>query len=97
MWGTPERTLHYAVVFVVFGITGALAVLFSRLMLNGLLGLDGSLWSGPWSYRLVYVLLVPPTYSVTLVAVGTLFGKHAYFKRRVLLLWGRLLPAGLRR
>ena len=29
---------------------------------------------------------------LTLVAVGTLFGKHTYFKRHVLLLWGRLLP-----
>ena len=53
---------------------------------------NGNVWSGPWSYRIAYLLLITPLYSVTLVAVGTLFGKHAYFKDKVLRMWGRLLP-----
>ena len=81
-----------AVIFTVFGITGILALLFSRLVLNGLIGMEGSFISGPWSYRVVYVLLVPPFYSVTLVAVGTLLGQHAFFKRRVIRMWGRIIP-----
>ena len=98
---TPDQThksvdwLHWTIVIMVFSITGILSMLFSRLLLGGLLHLDGSVWSGPWSYRMVYLLLIPPLYSVTLVVVGTLLGKHTYFKKRVLHLWARLLPRPL--
>ena len=83
---------HWTIVAVVFGITGVLSLMFSRVLLNGMLHLEGGLWSGPWSYRIVYLLLIPPFYSVALVVVGTFFGKHAYFRRRVVRTWGRLLP-----
>ena len=79
-----------------FSFTGTFSVLFSRLLLNDILHLDGNLWSGPWSYRIAYLLLIPPIYSVTLVAVGTLLGKHSYFKKWVLRMWSRLLPWHLR-
>ena len=82
---------HWAVVIVVFGITGTLSVVFSRFLLSEVFRMDGSLGSGPWSYRAVYLLFIPPSYSVTLVLVGTAFGKHAYFRRRVLRMWGRVL------
>jgi hypothetical protein len=82
---------HYLLVLVVFGITGSIAVFLSKLVLSNLLGLDGSLWAGPWSFRVAYLLLIPPSYSVTLVAVGTLFGKREYFTRRVMRIWGRPL------
>lgn len=88
---------HYGLIFVAFGVTGGLTMLFSRLVLNVLLGLDGSLISGPWSYRLVYLLLIPPVYSATLLTVGTLIGKRAFFQRRVMRLWGWALPASFRR
>ncbi len=94
---TASRIRHYGIVFLAFGVTGGLTVLISRLVLNGLLGLDGSLVSGPWSYRLVYLALIPPVYSATLLAVGTLMGKRAFFQRRVVRLWGWALPASLRR
>lgn len=94
---TPQRAGHYAVIFVAFGVTGGLTVLVSRLVLNGLLGLEGSFVSGPWSYRLIYLALIPPVYSATLFAVGTLLGKRAFFQRRVVRLWGWALPASLRR
>ena len=94
---TASRLRHYGVIFLAFGVTGGLTVLLSRLVLNGLLGLDGSLISGPWSYRLVYLALIPPVYSATLLAVGTLMGKRAFFQRRVVRLWGWALPASLRR
>jgi len=84
---------HWTIVIVVFGITGTLSVVFSQFMLTDVLHLEGGFWSGPWSYRLAYLLLVAPFYSVTLVVIGTLFGKHAYFRQRVLSTWGRLLPS----
>ena len=94
---TAPRVRHYGLILLAFGVTGGLTVLFSRLALNGLLGLDGSLVSGPWSYRLIYLALIPPVYSATLLAVGTLLGKRAFFQRRVVRLWGWALPASLKR
>ena len=94
---TAPRIRHYAVVFLVFGVTGGLTVFLSRLVLNGALGLDVSLVSGPWSYRLVYLALIPPVYSAILLSVGTLVGKRAFFQRRVVRLWGWALPASLKR
>ncbi|MCH8848979.1 MAG: hypothetical protein J4N29_04005 [Chloroflexi bacterium] len=94
---TARGVRHYAVIFLAFGVTGGLTVFLSRLLLNELLGLDGSLLSGPWSYRLIYLALIPPVYSATLMAVGTLMGKRAFFQRRVVRLWGWALPASLKR
>ena len=89
------RVRHYAVVILVFGLTGSAAAVLSRVLLNGLFGMDGSLWAGGWGYRAAYLALIPPSYSVMLVAIGTLFGKHHYFRRRALRVWGWL--PGLRR
>jgi hypothetical protein len=86
------RVRHTVMVIIVFGITGPIAVLLSRLLIGGLLGMEGSLWAGPWSFRLVYLLLIPPSYSMTLVVVGTIFGKREFFQARVVKMWGRLLP-----
>ena len=87
---------HWTIVIVVFGITGTLSMLFGRFMLTDVLHLEGGFWSGPWSYRIAYLLLITPFYSVTLVVVGTLFSKHTYFRQRVLSAWGRLLPRDMR-
>ena len=84
--------IHWVTVLAVYSITGTLAMLLSRIILNGALHMDGSLASGPWAYRGVYVLIIPPLYSLMLIAVGTAFGKHLYFRQRVLRMWGRLLP-----
>ncbi len=88
----PSPWVHLGVVMAVFAITGLLAAVLGRVLLNGLLSVDGSLWSGPWTYRALYVALITPLYSVTLIGVGTLFGKHAYFRNRVVRIWGRILP-----
>ena len=90
---TSSHARHYLIVVVVFGITGSIAVVISRLLLTDLLGLEGSLWAGPWGYRAAYLASIPPSYSLTLVAVGTLFGKREYFSRRALRVWR--LPLGL--
>ena len=92
----PVDWTHWTIVVVVFSITGFSAMLFGHFLLRSVLQLDGDLWSGPWSYRLFYLLLIMPVYSVTLVAVGTLLGKHAYFKQRVLRMWGFLMPRQIR-
>ena len=72
-------------------------MVFSQFLLKGVMNLEGDIWSGPWSYRIAYLLLITPSYSLILVAVGTLLGKHSYFKQRVLRTWGYLLPKHLYR
>ena len=42
---------HWLIVMIVFGITGFSALVFSRLLFNVILGMEGSLWSGPWTYQ----------------------------------------------
>lgn len=83
--------LHWAIVLLVFSITGSLSMFMGRFLLSSILQVEGGFLSGPWLYRILYVLLVPPLYSLTLVAIGTVFGKHTYFKQRVLKMWGRIL------
>ncbi len=92
---TPIDWLHVVVVLVAFSITGSVSVVFSQFLLKDVMNLEGGVWSGPWSYRIFYLLLIPPSYSVTLVVVGTLLGKRSYFANRVLSTWGRLLPRRL--
>ena len=86
------RCLHWITILTVYGITGTLVTLLSRLILNGALQMEGGLITGPWAYRGVYLLVIPPLYSVMLIAVGTVFGRHLYFRRRVFKMWSRLLP-----
>lgn len=99
MFRKPEYThdlRHWLIVMIVFGITGFSALVFSRLLLNVILGMDGSLWSGPWSYRILYLAVIPPFYSAMLVLVGALFGKREYFAQRVVKMWSRLIPRRFR-
>jgi hypothetical protein len=42
--------------------------------------IEGSLKDGPWSYRICSLIIMTPLYASLLVAVGTLFGRHAYFR-----------------
>ncbi len=87
---------HWLIVMIVFAITGFSALAFSRLLFNVILGVEGSLWSGPWSYRIMYLAAIPPFYSAMLVLVGSAFGKRDYFARRVLRMWSRLVPRRIR-
>ena len=78
---------------LVFSITGSLSLYLVRPLLSSVLGLQGSMRDGPWSYRILTLLLVPPAYSLMLVTIGTAVGRHVYFKRVALRMWGRLLPS----
>ncbi len=88
----PADWLHWTIVIVVFGFTGTLSLLLTRFVLHGMFQVEGEIWAGPWSYRIAYILVGPPVYTVTLVVVGSVFGKQAYFKERALRTWRRLLP-----
>ena len=76
----------------VFAVTGSLSVWLVRPMLSSAFGVSGSLKDGPWSYRLLCLAVLMPAYSIMLVSIGTAVGRHAYFKRVAMRMWGRLLP-----
>eukprot|EP00026_Physarum_polycephalum_P017327 Phypoly_transcript_18521.p1 GENE.Phypoly_transcript_18521~~Phypoly_transcript_18521.p1 ORF type:complete len:199 (+),score=3.19 Phypoly_transcript_18521:70-597(+) len=80
------------VMCVVFAITGSTTAYFVRPFVEKVLNLKGSLWEGPWAYRAAYVVTITPIYSVLLVIVGTIFGRHAFFKRFAQRMWTRMMP-----
>jgi len=64
----------------VFAITGSSTMFLVRPAVSEILGLQGSMKDGPWSYRIASLVIMTPLYSILLVGVGTVFGRHFYFK-----------------
>ena len=86
------EALHYPVVLLVFAVNGSLTAYLGHVLLNDGIGIEGSLWAGPWGYRAVHLALIPPLYSALLLLTSMAFGKGAYFRTRVRRTWGRVLP-----
>lgn len=78
--------------FVVFGVTGTTSVTLIRPLLTDLLGIQGSMIDGPWSYRIGSLLLVSNMYAITLFTLGTLAGRHAFFGKMSFKILGRFFP-----
>ena len=80
----------------VFAITGSTTMVVVRPMVSQGLGLKGSIIDGPWSYRLASLIIMSPIYGILLVCVGTLAGRHAYFRHFSVKLFGRFgIPSHL--
>ena len=62
----------------VFAVTGSSTLYFVRPTLKRL-GIEGSMMDGPNSYRLLSVMTVTPIYTVILITLGTLVGRHTFF------------------
>lgn len=73
-----------ALVCTVFGITGSSSMLLARPVLAHVVGVQGSMRDGPAAYRVAYVLVMTPLYSAMLLTLGTLAGRHHYFKHVVM-------------
>ena len=69
-----------ALICTVFGITGSSTMILVRPAVKDVLGIQGSFRDGPWSYRICSIVIMSPIYATLLVAVGTVFGRHAYFR-----------------
>jgi len=67
---------------------------FVRPTLN-LVGLKGNFVDGPWSYRILSILIISPIYACTLLVIGTLAGRHAYFANMSLKILRRFIPKSL--
>jgi len=64
----------------VFAVTGTSTMVIVRPAISDVLGLKGSFKDGPWSYRICSLIVMTPLYSMMLVIVGTVAGRHAYFR-----------------
>lgn len=83
----PERWTgawyrEVALICTVFAITGSSTMILVRPAVSNGLGLKGSMREGPWSYRICSLVIMTPIYATLLVVVGTVFGRHFYFKVR---------------
>ena len=79
------------IICTVFAVTGSSSLMFVRPALRTV-GVEGDMWNGPWSYRIASLLIVTPIYSLILLTVGTLAGRHKQFAKQTLKIWGRVLP-----
>ena len=90
-----ENYQEAAVVFVVFGVTGSTSVAVVRPFLKYTIGLEGSLYEGPNSYRALSIILVSPIYACMLVTFGTLSGRHSFFANMARKILGRFMPSSV--
>lgn len=93
-----------AIVFAVFAVTGSSAAAIVRPLLRALilytpvgaaLGLDetSGFIAGPWPFRVLYFLVMWPSYTLLLLTFGTLAGRGAFFRPFIVRMWSRMLPA----
>lgn len=78
--GTMKWYREMTLICTVFAITGTSTMVLVRPAMSEVLGLQGSLKDGPWSYRICSIVIMTPLYSTLLVCVGTIFGRHFYFR-----------------
>mmetsp|Transcript_23046 Transcript_23046/g.41590 ORF Transcript_23046/g.41590 Transcript_23046/m.41590 type:complete len:243 (-) Transcript_23046:215-943(-) len=77
---TPKWYGEMALLCTVFAITGTSTMVLVRPAVSDILGLKGSFKEGPWSFRICSLVIMTPIYATLLVMVGTVFGRHAYFR-----------------
>src|SRR4051812_6318367 len=75
-WGITSG-FQFAVIFLVFAITGSTAAYLSKPIL-GWLGITKADTSA-WVYYPLYIVLILPVYQVLLVSYGFLFGQFKFF------------------
>lgn len=92
-WKEDKKEALLAI--VVFGITGTSSVILVRPTIKEVFGLEGSLINGPNSYRVMSLLFISPIYALMLTFFGTLTGRHNYFAKMGLRIFGRFLPKAL--
>ena len=97
-WTTQQRPswkeskVEAIVLFCVFGVTGSSSVAFVRPALKNILGIEGTLVDGPWSYRIASILIISPIYACILVTIGTLSGRHIFFANMGRKIISRFMP-----
>lgn len=75
-WGITSN-IQFAVIFIVFAITGSASVMVSKPIM-GLLGITKD--SLPYFlYIILKIIIVLPLYQILLVGFGFVFGQYTFF------------------
>ena len=89
----PRGTLKWygemTLICTVFAITGTSTMVAVRPAVSDILGLRGSMKDGPWSYRICSLVIMTPLYALNLVLIGTVFGRHFYFRHFAVKMFSR--------
>tara|TARA_B110000008_G_scaffold91907_1_gene94160 strand:- start:364 stop:672 length:309 start_codon:yes stop_codon:yes gene_type:complete len=75
-WGITSN-FQIIIILLVFSITGSIAVVVAKPVLN-LLGLDKEVLS-PWIFWPIRILIIFPIYQVLIVVIGAFFGQFKFF------------------
>lgn len=75
-WGIKSN-FQFFIILVVFSITGSVAVLIAKPLLN-LVGLEKELIS-PWVFWPIRIFIIFPIYQILIVIIGALFGQFQFF------------------
>tara|TARA_X000000368_G_C22912152_1_gene659113 strand:+ start:198 stop:509 length:312 start_codon:yes stop_codon:yes gene_type:complete len=75
-WGIKSN-FQLFIILVVFSITGSVAVLIAKPLLN-LVGLEKELIS-PWVFWPIRIFIIFPIYQILIVIIGALFGQFQFF------------------
>jgi len=72
-----KSNFQLVIIFIVFSITGALAVTIAKPILN-IIGLDSNNTS-LWIYIPLRIIIIFPLYQILIIVVGTIFGQFSFF------------------
>ena len=72
-----QSNFQLVIIFIVFSITGALAVTIAKPILN-MIGLDSNNTS-LWIYIPLRIIIIFPLYQILIIVVGTIFGQFSFF------------------
>jgi hypothetical protein len=89
---TMKWYLEMLLICTVFAITGSSSMFLVRPSIKEIFQIDGTLIDGPWSYRILCIVILMPAYSCLLLTFGTLAGRYSYFKPFVIRMWSRFIP-----
>lgn len=84
--------IEYLTICIIFAICGSTAVYLIRPLIQSLFNIQGTLRDGPNTYRILYILLLSPSYYVVLYILSRLTNRRIYFEPMIKRMWGRLLP-----
>uniref|UniRef100_A0A7S0BUS4 DUF6787 domain-containing protein n=1 Tax=Proboscia inermis TaxID=420281 RepID=A0A7S0BUS4_9STRA len=87
--GTMQWYKEMVLICTVFGITGSSTMVLVRPAVSNGLGLKGSFRDGPNSFRICSLVVMTPLYASMLVVVGTIFGRHHYFRHFAVKMFSR--------
>mmetsp|Transcript_68556 Transcript_68556/g.76677 ORF Transcript_68556/g.76677 Transcript_68556/m.76677 type:complete len:216 (+) Transcript_68556:65-712(+) len=90
----PERWTakwyrEMVLICTVFAITGSSTMLLVRPAVSKGFALEGSFKDGPWAFRICSLVVMTPIYATLLLVVGTIFGRHSYFRHFSIKMWSR--------